>query len=94
MLHREECLCNVCAKLTICKRRQAEACLHVQVIVMNLLAHMKKTVPIPGSFAQLLMSTRHPDGINSLSDEAMLAEVSALFFAGADTTGHTGTWIL
>ena len=29
-----------------------------------------------------------------LSDKQMLPEIAALFFAGIDTTGHTGTWSL
>ena len=30
----------------------------------------------------------------ALSDKEMTPEVAALFFAGVDTTGHTGTWLL
>ena len=29
-----------------------------------------------------------------LTNEQMLPEIAALFFAGIDTTGHTGTWAL
>ncbi len=29
-----------------------------------------------------------------LKDMEMFPEIAALFFAGIDTTGHTGTWLL
>ena len=35
-----------------------------------------------------------PGAGRPLSDKQMLPEIAALFFAGIDTTGHTGTWSL
>ncbi|KAK9801866.1 hypothetical protein WJX73_003752 [Symbiochloris irregularis] len=63
-------------------------------IVAGLLAHMRSTDPLPGSFAQLLLATQDPSTKQPLADHLMIPEIASLFFAGIDTTGHTGTWVL
>ena len=66
----------------------------MQTIVWNLLAHIKAVKPQPGSFADLLLKAKDPKTGNPLSDNQMFPEIAALFFAGIDTTGHTGTFFL
>ena len=58
----------------------------------NLLQHIKDVVPVKGSFADLLRKVVDPKTGTALTDEKLLPEIAALFFAGTDTTGHTGTW--
>eukprot|EP00884_Botryococcus_braunii_P006038 jgi/Botrbrau1/15435/Bobra.43_2s0060.1 len=65
-----------------------------KVIKEELLDYMKAIKPRKNSFAQLLMDTKDPKTGKPLKDHQMLPEIAALFFAGSDTTGHTGTWIL
>ena len=55
---------------------------------------MKGTTPQQGSFADLLLSTRDPRTRRPLDDLQLRPEIAALFFAGVDTTGHTGTFCL
>jgi len=66
----------------------------VQSIVWKLLDHIKANPPQRGSFADLLLKAKDPKTGKPLSDELMFPEIAALFFAGIDTTGHTGTFIL
>ena len=66
----------------------------MQSIVSGLLEHIKKGTPQRGSFADLLLKAKDPKTGKSLSDSQMFPEIAALFFAGIDTTGHTGTFIL
>ena len=65
-----------------------------QGIVWGLLDHIKAHKPAPGSFADLLLKARDPKSGRPLSDAEMMPEVAALFFAGIDTTGHTGCFVL
>ena len=50
--------------------------------------------PARGSFADLLLRARDPRTGAPLSGRQMFPEIAALFFAGIDTTGHTGTFIM
>ena len=68
--------------------------LRMQTIVWNLLAHIKSVKPKPGSFADLLLRAKNPKTGQTLADVQMFPEIAALFFAGIDTTGHTGTFFL
>ncbi|CAK0787662.1 hypothetical protein CVIRNUC_010884 [Coccomyxa viridis] len=63
-------------------------------IVRGLLSHIKATQPQRGSFADLLLRAKDPKTGRRLSDRKMFPEIAALFFAGVDTTGHTGTFCL
>ncbi|KAK9832543.1 hypothetical protein WJX81_007874 [Elliptochloris bilobata] len=63
-------------------------------VVRKLLGHIQRIDPGDNTFANLLMATRDPKTGKQLSDAQMLPEIAALFFAGIDTTGHTGTWAL
>lgn len=65
-----------------------------QAIIQGLLDHIKAGQPRPGSFGQLLLAARDPATGRALSDVQLFPEIAALFFAGIDTTGHTGTFIL
>ncbi len=65
-----------------------------QTIIWQLLDHIKAGQPKPGSFADLLLKAKDPKTGKRLSDEKMFPEMAALFFAGIDTTGHTGTFVL
>ena len=67
---------------------------HWQRVVGGLLDHIKKTATSPGSFCTLLQKVRDPKTGGPLTDAQMAPEIAALFFAGIDTTGHTGTWAL
>lgn len=64
------------------------------IVRENLLEHIKSVTPVKGSFADLLLKVRDPATGSGLSDAQLLPEITALFFAGTDTTGHTGTWTL
>ena len=75
-----------------CSRLDRTFCL--QSIVWKLLDHIKANPPQKGSFADLLLKAKDPKTGKGLSDELMFPEIAALFFAGIDTTGHTGTFIL
>ena len=66
----------------------------MQTIVWNLLGHIKAATPKRGSFADLLLRAKNPKTGKPLSDAQMFPEIAALFFAGIDTTGHTGTFFL
>ena len=66
----------------------------MQTIVWNLLGHIKAVTPKHGSFADLLLRAKDPKTGKTLSDIQMFPEIAALFFAGIDTTGHTGTFFL
>lgn len=66
----------------------------LQDIIRDLLEHMKATKLKPGSFADLLMKTKDPKTGQPLTDQQLLPEIAALFFAGIDTTGHTGSFVL
>ncbi|CAL5224557.1 g7259 [Coccomyxa viridis] len=63
-------------------------------IVRGLLTHIKKTELQRGSFAELLLKAKDPKTGKPLTDAKMFPEIAALFFAGVDTTGHTGTFCL
>ena len=62
----------------------------MQGIVRGLLAHIKAAQPKRGSFAALLLGAKDPATGRPLTDVQMFPEIAALFFAGIDTTGHTG----
>ena len=64
------------------------------IVKDNLLQHIKDVVPVKGSFADLLLKVKDPRTGAGLTDDKLLPEIAALFFAGTDTTGHTGTWAL
>lgn len=66
----------------------------MQNIVRGLLSHIKKTELQRGSFAELLLKAKDPKTGRPLTDAKMFPEIAALFFAGVDTTGHTGTFCL
>ena len=66
----------------------------MQSIVWSLLEHIKSRQPKKGSFADLLLRAKDPKRGRPLSEEQMFPEIAALFFAGIDTTGHTGTFVL
>ena len=55
---------------------------------------MKGSPPQCGSFADLLLKTQDPKTGHPLKDAQLCTEIAALFFAGIDTTGHTGTFCL
>ena len=55
---------------------------------------MKGSPPQGGSFADLLLRTKDPKTGRLLKDVQLCPEIAALFFAGIDTTGHTGTFCL
>ena len=68
---------------------------HWQTLVRELLGHVKSVGGgRSGSFCNLLLKVRDPKTGQPLSDKQMTPEIAALFFAGIDTTGHTGTWSL
>ena len=68
---------------------------HWQSLVRDLLGHVKSVGGgRPGSFCNLLLKVRDPKTGKPLTDKQMTPEIAALFFAGIDTTGHTGTWSL
>lgn len=68
---------------------------HWQSLVRDLLGHVKSVGGgRPGSFCNLLLKVRDPKTGQPLTDKQMTPEIAALFFAGIDTTGHTGTWSL
>jgi cytochrome P450 len=67
---------------------------HWQSIIWRLLEHIKDSKPESGSFADLLLKAKDPKTGQLLSDDQMFPEIAALFFAGIDTTGHTGTFVL
>lgn len=71
-----------------------EVMLPSQELVRGLLEHVKSIKATPGSFADLLLHIKDPRSGAPLTAQQMLPEISALFFAGIDTTGHTGTWTL
>jgi cytochrome P450 len=62
--------------------------------VGDLLQHIKQGRPKKGSFADLLLKAKDSKTGRPLSDAQMFPEIAALFFAGIDTTGHTGTFVL
>jgi len=66
----------------------------LQVIIRDLLEHIQSTKLEPGTFADLLLKTKDPKTGRRLSDKQLLPEIAALFFAGIDTTGHTGSFCL
>ena len=55
---------------------------------------MKGPPPQRGSFADLLLRTKDSKTGRPLRDAQLRPEIAALFFAGIDTTGHTGTFCL
>ena len=55
---------------------------------------MKATTPQRGSFADLLLRTQDPKRRQPLDELQLRPEIAALFFAGVDTTGHTGAFCL
>ena len=55
---------------------------------------MKATTPQRGSFADLLLRTKDPKKRQPLDELQLRPEIAALFFAGVDTTGHTGAFCL
>jgi cytochrome P450 len=68
---------------------------HWQSLVRDLLGHVKSVGGgRHGSFCNLLLKVRDPKTGLPLTDKQMTPEIAALFFAGIDTTGHTGTWSL
>ena len=67
---------------------------HWQGVVGGLLKHIKAVHTAPGSFCNLLLKVKDPKTGAGLTDAQMTPEIAALFFAGIDTTGHTGTWAL
>ena len=67
---------------------------HWQGVVSGLLKHIKAVHSAPGSFCNLLLKVKDPRTNAGLTDAQMTPEIAALFFAGIDTTGHTGTWAL
>ena len=67
---------------------------HWQGVVGGLLKHIKAVHSAPGSFCNLLLKVKDPRTGAGLTDGQMTPEIAALFFAGIDTTGHTGTWAL
>ena len=69
-------------------------CAYMQGLVRRILDHMKATTPQRGSFADLLLRTKDPKTQQSLDDLQLRPEIAALFFAGVDTTGHTGAFCL
>ncbi len=64
------------------------------IVKSELLEHIKAVTPVKGSFADLLLKCKDPATGAQLTDAKLLPEITALFFAGTDTTGHTGTWTL
>lgn len=66
----------------------------MQELVRGLLNHVTTHKTDPGSFADLLRKVKDPKTGTPLTAQQMLPEVAALFFAGIDTTGHTGAWTL
>ena len=54
----------------------------MQGMVGALVKHMHSGSPVPGSFAALLQSLTDPTTGQPLKDDILLAETSALFFAG------------
>ncbi len=66
----------------------------MQGLVRRILDHMKASTPQRGSFADLLLRTKDSRTRQSLDDLQLRPEIAALFFAGVDTTGHTGAFCL
>jgi len=64
------------------------------IVKSELLQHIQEVTPVKGSFADLLLKVKDPVTGARLTDAKLLPEITALFFAGTDTTGHTGTWTL
>ncbi|CAL8469474.1 g9015 [Coccomyxa elongata] len=78
-----------------CRMRQGNALFKTwKELVGGLLEHVNSIKATPGSFADLLLHIKDPRSGSPLTAQQMLPEVAALFFAGIDTTGHTGAWTL
>lgn len=73
---------------------KAWPCWRVQGLVRRILDHMKGAPPQHGSIADLLLRTTDPATGRPLRDAQLRPEIAALFFAGVDTTGHTGAFCL
>ena len=54
-------------------------------------AHILKASLLQGPVITIVVA--HGIG-EPLRDDQMRPEIAALFFAGIDTTGHTGAWLL
>ncbi|KAK9827618.1 hypothetical protein WJX81_006830 [Elliptochloris bilobata] len=65
-----------------------------QCVVRSLLKHMQLGTPGKGTFAHMLLRVKDPATGQPLTDAKMLPEIAALYFAGIDTTGHSGAWTL
>ncbi|KAK9820314.1 hypothetical protein WJX72_008814 [[Myrmecia] bisecta] len=59
-----------------------------------LLKEIRTTPPAPSTIAGHLLRIKDPATGNPLADERILPEISILFMAGFETTGHTAAWIL
>eukprot|EP00884_Botryococcus_braunii_P007185 jgi/Botrbrau1/16468/Bobra.0142s0062.1 len=69
---------------------------HWQGVVREMLHHVQtiKGGTRKGTFANLLLKCKDYKTGAGLTEGQMVPEIAALFFAGIDTTGHTGTWSL
>ncbi|CAL5219591.1 g1454 [Coccomyxa viridis] len=63
-------------------------------IMQGLVDGMRKEQPAESSIAAHLLSIRDPETGKPLDDKHLLPEVSTLFMAGFETTGHTAAWVV
>ncbi|EIE20661.1 cytochrome P450 [Coccomyxa subellipsoidea C-169] len=72
--------------------KAATLCFHG--VMLGLLAGMRRERPAETSIAAHLLDIKDPDTGKPLEDARLLPEISILFMAGFETTGHTAAWTL
>ncbi|CAL5222409.1 g4768 [Coccomyxa viridis] len=63
-------------------------------IMQRLVDGMRKQRPEESSIAAHLLDIQDPETGKPITDERLLPEVSTLFMAGFETTGHTAAWVV
>lgn len=63
-------------------------------IMQSLVDGMHKERPAESSIAAHLLDIKDPETGGPLDDKHLLPEVSTLFMAGFETTGHTAAWVV
>ncbi|CAL5225848.1 g8631 [Coccomyxa viridis] len=63
-------------------------------VMQSLVDTMRSETPDPSSIAAHLLDIKDPSTGKPLEDKRLLPEVSTLFMAGFETTGHTAAWVL
>ncbi|CAL5223871.1 g6460 [Coccomyxa viridis] len=63
-------------------------------VMQSLVKSMRTETPDPSSIAAHLLEIKDPSTGKPLDDKRLLPEVSTLFMAGFETTGHTAAWVV